>query len=64
MLSLDKFTVFLRAYLILQLSSIIPEEWGHPLLDKFRYLESCMRQEISYVSWMDDISKCRVFYWL
>lgn len=40
--------VSLIAYLILQLLSI-PEQSGHTLLDKFRYLQSCMCQKISYV---------------
>jgi hypothetical protein len=38
------------AYLILQLIEI-PQEFGKTLLDKLRYLQSYMCQEISYVHW-------------
>ncbi|MFM7364397.1 MAG: hypothetical protein ACKO11_07840, partial [Cuspidothrix sp.] len=38
----------LIAYLILQLVSV-PKEWGEKMLDKFRYLQACMCQQISYV---------------
>lgn len=48
--------VSLIAYLILQLISI-PKQWGHTLLDKFRYLQACMCQQISYIHWMEDIMK-------
>lgn len=47
----------LIAYLILQLVSV-PKEWGEKMLDKFRYLQACMCQQISYVHWMEDIMKC------
>ncbi|QOV22674.1 IS4 family transposase [Anabaenopsis elenkinii] len=47
----------LIAYLILGLVSI-PKEWGDKLLDKFRYLQACMCQQISYVHWMEDIMLC------
>jgi IS4 transposase len=40
----------LIAYLILQLIEI-PQELGKSLLDKFRYLQAYMCQEISYVHW-------------
>jgi IS4 transposase len=40
----------LIAYLILQLIEI-PQEFGKTLLDKLRYLQSYMCQEISYVHW-------------
>jgi putative transposase len=46
--------VSLIAYLILQLLSI-PEQWGHTLLDKFRYLPCCMCQKISYVHWFEEM---------
>lgn len=46
----------LIAYLILQLVSV-PQQWGDKLLDKFRYLQACMCQQISYVHWMEDIMK-------
>jgi putative transposase len=49
--------VSLIAYLILQFVSI-PEQWGHTLLDKFRYLQSCMCQKISYVHWFEEIMFC------
>jgi putative transposase len=44
----------LIAYLILQLVSV-PKKWGSTILDKFRYLQACMCQQISYVHWMQDI---------
>jgi putative transposase len=47
----------LIAYLILKLVEI-PSEWGYKLLDKLRYLQSCMCQEISYIHWMEKILKC------
>ena len=40
----------LIAYLILQLIEI-PQEFGRILLDKLRYIQSYMCQEISYVHW-------------
>jgi putative transposase len=47
----------LIAYLILQLVSV-PKQWGEKMLDKFRYLQACMCQQISYVHWMEDIMRC------
>ena len=47
----------LIAYLILQLISI-PQQWGNKLLDKFRYLQACMCQKISYVHWFEEIMFC------
>lgn len=44
----------LIAYLILQLVEI-PQGWGNKLLDKLRYLQACMCQEISYIHWMESI---------
>ena len=44
----------LVAYLILQLVEI-PQVWGDKLLDKLRYLQACMCQEISYVHWIESI---------
>jgi len=44
----------LIAYLILQLVQI-PKEWGNKLLDKLRYLQACMCQEISYIHWLERI---------
>jgi len=44
----------LIAYLILQLVDI-PQIWGSKLLDKLRYLQACMCQEISDVHWMESI---------
>jgi putative transposase len=49
--------VSLIAYLILQLLSI-PAQWGHTLLDKLRYLQSCMCQKISYVHWFEEMMLC------
>jgi putative transposase len=46
--------VSLIAYLILQLS-YIPEQWGNTLLDKIRYIQSCMCQKISYVHWFEEM---------
>ncbi|EAM49661.1 hypothetical protein CwatDRAFT_1958 [Crocosphaera watsonii WH 8501] len=40
----------LIAYLILQLIEI-PQEFGEKILDKLRYLQAYMCQEISYVHW-------------
>jgi putative transposase len=47
----------LIAYLILQVIEI-PQQWGHKLLDKLRYLQACMCQEISYVHWMNKLTLC------
>lgn len=47
----------LIAYLILQVVEI-PQQWGHKLLDKLRYLQACMCQEISYVHWLTKLTKC------
>ena len=49
--------ISLIAYLILPLVSI-PKQWGHTLLDKFRYLQSCMCQKISDVHWFEEIMLC------
>ncbi len=44
----------LIAYLILQLVEI-PQAWETKLLDKLRYLQACMCQEISYIHWLERI---------
>ncbi len=44
----------LIGYLILQLVDV-PQIWGDLLLDKLRYLQACMCQEISYVHWIKSI---------
>lgn len=44
----------LIAYLILQLVEI-PQIWGNKLLDKLRYLQASMCQEISYVHWLEKL---------
>lgn len=49
--------ISLIAYLILQILSI-PKQWGYTLLDKFRYLQSCMCQKISYVHWFEEMMLC------
>ncbi len=49
--------VTLIAYLILQLVQI-PKKWGNKLLDKLRYLQACMCQEVSYVHWLEKILNC------
>ena len=36
----------------------IPEQWENTLLDKFRYLQSCMCQKISYVHWFEEMMFC------
>jgi putative transposase len=46
--------VSLIAYLILEIISI-PAQWGNTLLDKFRYLQSCMCQKISDVHWFEEM---------
>lgn len=48
--------VTLIAYLILQLVEI-PKIWETKLLDKLRYLQACMCQEISYVHWLERIMR-------
>ncbi|AOX00992.1 hypothetical protein BJP34_30880 [Moorena producens PAL-8-15-08-1] len=40
------------AYLLLQLVNI-PHEFGSKLLDKLRYLQAFMCENISYVHWFD-----------
>jgi putative transposase len=50
-------SLILIAYLILQVL-FIPQEWGHMLLDKFRYLQSCMCHKISYIHWFEEIVFC------
>lgn len=46
----------LIAYLILQLVEI-PKIWENKLLDKLRYLQACMCQQISYVHWLETIMR-------
>lgn len=43
--------VTLIAHLLLELVSV-PKMWGSKLLDKLRYLQCCVCQEISYVHWV------------
>lgn len=43
--------VCLIAYVLLQLV-IIPKEFGNKLLDKLRYLQAFMCENISYVHWL------------
>lgn len=43
--------VTLIAHLLLELVSV-PKVWGSKLLDKLRYLQCCVCQEISYVHWL------------
>jgi len=40
----------LLAYVLLQLV-VIPKEFGEQLLDKLRYLQAFMSENISYVHW-------------
>jgi UDP:flavonoid glycosyltransferase YjiC (YdhE family) len=47
----------LIVYLILKLVEI-PREFGSKLIDKLRYLQACMCQEISFVHWMDKVMEC------
>ncbi len=44
----------LIAYLILNMVDI-PKQWGSKLLDKLRFLQACMCQQISYIHWIDKI---------
>ncbi|WP_435183605.1 hypothetical protein ACRYJJ_00500 [Cylindrospermopsis raciborskii G7] len=37
-------------------------EWGEKMLDKFRYRQACMCQQISYLHWMEDIMRCWHFH--
>ncbi len=46
----------LIAYLLLQLVTV-PKAWGEKLLDKLRYLQCCMNQELSYVHWLERLLK-------
>jgi putative transposase len=48
--------VTLVAYLLLQLVAI-PKAWGEKLLDKLRYLQCCMNQELSYVHLLEKLLK-------
>ncbi len=43
--------VTLIAYLLLELVAV-PKIWGSKRLDKLRYLQCCMCQEVSYVHWL------------
>ncbi|BAC88813.1 IS4-like element ISGvi3 family transposase [Gloeobacter violaceus] len=43
--------ITLIAHLLLELVSV-PKIWGSQRLDKLRYLQCCMCQEISYVHWL------------
>ena len=46
----------LIVYLLLNLVDI-PKEWGTKLLDKLRFLQAYMCQQISYIHWIDNILK-------
>jgi putative transposase len=48
----------LCAYLILQILEI-PQQWGHKLLDKLRYIQAHMTQEYTFVHWIDRILENR-----
>lgn len=45
----------LMGYIILQLTEI-PEEIGHSILDKLRYLQSFMNEKVSYINWFRRMS--------
>jgi putative transposase len=47
----------LIAYLILKILEV-PKEFGKTLLDKLRYIQACMSQEISFIHWMEKIMRC------
>lgn len=47
----------LIVYPILKLVEI-PKEFGEKLIDKLRYLQACMSQEISFVHWMNKVMEC------
>gem|GEM_PF-4940040 len=47
----------LIAYVILQLVTI-PQEFGHKVLDKLRYLQAFVCENISYVHWLQKLVFC------
>jgi IS4 transposase len=47
----------LIAYVLLQLVKI-PKEFGDKLLDKLRYLQAFMCENISYVHWLQKLVFC------
>jgi len=47
----------LLAYVLLQLV-VIPKEFGEKLLDKLRYLQAFMSENISYVHWFRQLVRC------
>jgi IS4 transposase len=47
----------LLAYVLLQLV-VIPKEFGEKLLDKLRYLQAFMSENISYVHWFRQLVCC------
>ena len=49
----------LIAYLILNMVDI-PKQWGSKLLNKLRFLQACMCQQISYIHWIDKIFRDRL----
>jgi putative transposase len=48
----------LIAHLLLQLLSV-PKMWGVKLIDKLRYLQCCMCQEVSFVHWLGKLLQSR-----
>jgi putative transposase len=48
----------LIVHLLLQLLSV-PKMWGTKLIDKLRYLQCCMCQEVSYVHWLEKLLQSR-----
>jgi IS4 transposase len=44
----------LIAYLLLNMMKI-PKEMGHKLLDKFRYLQAVMCEQINYIYWFEKL---------
>jgi putative transposase len=48
----------LIAHLLLQILSV-PKMWGTKLIDKLRYLQCCMCQEVSYVHWLGKLLQSR-----
>ena len=58
-LALDKSLTSMRDLFQMILQVIeIPQQWGQKLIDKLRYLQACMCQEISYIHWMTKLTKC------
>ncbi len=52
-----RFNASLVAYVMLQLMTI-PQEFGNKVLGKLFYLQAFMRENISYVHWLQKLVFC------